>query len=67
MSESGQPRYFWCLRHERVETDTNRCPATERLGPYPSATEAQNALERVRQRNEAWDAEDARWAGEDVT
>lgn len=67
MSESGRTRYFWCLQHQRVETDADKCPVTELLGPYASAEEAENALERVRQRNEEWDAEDARWAGEEVT
>jgi hypothetical protein len=31
---------------------------TQLLGPYPSRAEAEKALEKVRQRNEAWDAED---------
>jgi hypothetical protein len=57
-------RYYWCLRHERVETDANVCPARYRLGPYASVAEAERALDRVRERNEQWDAEDARWAGD---
>lgn len=67
MSTSGTgSRYYWCLRHHRVETDANACAGKYRLGPYASATEAEHALERVRERNEAWDAEDARWAGEET-
>jgi hypothetical protein len=31
---------------------------TQLLGPYSSRAEAEKALEKVRQRNEAWDAED---------
>jgi hypothetical protein len=66
MSNSGiGARYFWCLRHHRVETDADACPAKYQLGPYASAAEAERALDRVRERNEAWDAEDARWAGEE--
>lgn len=65
MSRSGSSgRYYWCLRHRRVETDANACAAVHRLGPYPSAQDAERALERVAERNAAWDAEDARWAGE---
>lgn len=65
MSSSGSGhRYYWCLRHDRVETEANACAAVHRLGPYLSAAEAQRALERVAERNEKWDAEDARWAGE---
>ncbi|MDT5036105.1 MAG: hypothetical protein QOE03_1290 [Micromonosporaceae bacterium] len=39
------------------------CPAVDRLGPYNSAQEAEHALDRVRERNETWDAEDTRWEG----
>jgi hypothetical protein len=66
MSNSGSgARYYWCVRHRRVETDQTACRASDRLGPYDSAAEAEGALERVRARNEALDAEDARWAGEE--
>ena len=54
-----------CVRHNRVETDANACAAVNRLGPYPSAEEAERALDRVAERNAAWDAEDARWTGEE--
>lgn len=37
------------------------CPAKDRLGPYDSATEAEGALDRVRERNEVWEAENDRW------
>jgi hypothetical protein len=65
MSDSGHGSYYWCLRHHRVETDADKCPAKFVLGPYPSAADAENALQTVQDRNEAWEAEDARWAGED--
>jgi hypothetical protein len=65
MSDSGPGGgYFWCLRHGRVETGDDVCPAQYRLGPYPSAEDATRALETVEKRNEVWDAEDARWTGE---
>lgn len=65
MSSSGSGGgYYWCLQHHRVENDANACAAMHRLGPYPSAEEAERALDRVAERNEAWDAEDARWSGE---
>ncbi|SCG15004.1 hypothetical protein GA0070610_1232 [Micromonospora echinofusca] len=66
MSDSGNGGHFyWCTRHHRVETDADVCPARHVLGPYASAADAENALQTVRERNEAWEAEDARWAGED--
>lgn len=67
MSNSGTgERYYWCLRHHRVETGEDACAGRYLLGPYPSAGEAEHALERVRERNAAWDAEDARWSGEET-
>lgn len=56
--------YWWCLRHKRVESGDNMCAARHRLGPFDTPAEAERALELVRERNEAWDAEDARWEGE---
>ena len=64
MSSSGAGQYYWCLSHHRVETDADKCPAVNRLGPYGSAAEAERALERVEERNAAWDAEDERWNGD---
>jgi hypothetical protein len=63
MSNSGSHQYFWCLHHHRVETEENVCPAVRRLGPYDTATAAENALTEVAERNARWDAEDARWEG----
>ena len=65
MSNSGGGRYYWCLRHNRVETDQDVCPASMTMGPYESPTEAEQALHRVAQRNEQWDAEDKAWEGDD--
>ena len=56
--------FYWCTRHDRVESGDNMCRARYRLGPFATAAEAEHALELVRQRNEAWDEEDARWEGE---
>ena len=61
---NGSTRYFWCLRHDRVETDDNMFPAIHRLGPYATAKEATEALERIAEREAQLDAEDARWKGE---
>ena len=64
MSNSGGGPYYWCLRHNRVETDANVCPASRTMGPYDTRSEAEQALARVAERNEQLDAEDARWTGE---
>ena len=64
MSSSGAGQYYWCLLHQRVETEANMCAARHRLGPYDTAADAERALDRVRERNEEWEAEDRRWEGE---
>jgi hypothetical protein len=59
MSESGQ--FWWSLKHNRVETGKDLSPAKDRLGPYPTAAEAERALQTVARRNDIADAEDRRW------
>jgi hypothetical protein len=66
MSNSGSDaEYFWCTRHNRVETEADVCPAVYVLGPYPTRSDAERALQTVQDRNEVWDEEDRRWAGEE--
>jgi len=52
-------RWYYCLKHNAVE-GSDGCPARHRLGPYPSEAEAAHALEKVEERNEAWD-NDPKW------
>ncbi len=47
-------RWYFCLKHHAVE-GAEGCPARHRLGPYPSEAEAARALDKVEERNEAWD------------
>jgi hypothetical protein len=56
MATGDTSRYWWCLEHERVETDEG-CANTERLGPFDSATEAAAALENAQRRTEAWETD----------
>ncbi len=51
-------RYYFCLEHHAVE-GADGCPASDRLGPYESREEAQNALAKVKQRNDEWDNDPA--------
>lgn len=51
-------RFYYCLVHSSVEGKTG-CKASDRLGPYPTREEAASALEKVRQRNEAWENDPA--------
>jgi hypothetical protein len=63
MTATESPQYWWCLAHEKVETDDG-CANTERLGPFDDYAEATSALEIARRRTEAWDS-DPEWNDED--
>lgn len=39
-------------------------PNSDRLGPYETQAEAENALGKVHERNEAWEAQNAQWDGD---
>ena len=45
--------WWFCLKHQRVEHGVG-CPGKDRMGPYASEAEAAHALEKARERNEAW-------------
>ncbi len=45
--------WWFCLKHMRVEHGAG-CPDKDRMGPYDSENAAAHALERARERNEAW-------------
>ncbi len=49
--------WYYCLVHQRVEPEEG-CANAERLGPYATEAEAQSALERAQERNEAFDADE---------
>ncbi|HXF21030.1 MAG TPA: hypothetical protein VN597_11280 [Streptosporangiaceae bacterium] len=49
--------WWYCLTHQNVEQGPG-CPGKDRLGPYATREEAEHALDRVRERNEEWDAQD---------
>ncbi|MFT4298998.1 MAG: hypothetical protein QM597_05120 [Aeromicrobium sp.] len=48
--------YFFCLKHHAVEGEQG-CRAKDRLGPYDTETDAARALQKVAERNEAWDTD----------
>ena len=47
-------RWWFCLKHNAVES-TDACANSERLGPYPTAEEAERALTTAAARTEQWD------------
>ena len=56
---SDDQQWWYCLKHQTVES-SDACANAERLGPYTSQEEAQNALATAAQRTEDWD-NDPRW------
>jgi len=49
--------WFYCLKHHTVET-RDGCAERHRLGPFATRSEAEHALDKVAERNEAWDNDD---------
>jgi hypothetical protein len=46
--------WYYCIEHRMVEPKLG-CPITDRIGPFATREEAAKALEKVEERNEAWD------------
>lgn len=55
-------KYWYCVKHHRVEHD-DVCPPIDRLGPFATEDEANHALQKAQERNEAWD-NDPNWSDE---
>ncbi|MDQ6755105.1 MAG: SPOR domain-containing protein [Actinomycetota bacterium] len=51
------PQYWYNVKTHQVEEDA-QSDWTQLIGPYISREEAEKALEKVRSRNESWDAGD---------
>ena len=50
-------KFWYCVKHHAVE-GADGCPPIDRLGPYPTREEAERALEKVAERNAAWEEQD---------
>ncbi|HEX7131114.1 MAG TPA: hypothetical protein VF228_00980 [Iamia sp.] len=58
-------QWWWDLTHARAVTSDERPRDIEVLGPYPTKEAAEDWRSTTKARNDAWDAEDARWEGDD--
>ncbi len=58
-------KYWYCVKHKRVEQGEDACPPIDRLGPYSSQEEAERALAKAEERNEEWD-NDPKWNDADT-
>lgn len=52
----AQGQWYYCLDHHMVEPYEG-CRSLSRLGPYDTAEDAAAALERVQDRNLAWETD----------
>ncbi|WP_034269120.1 hypothetical protein [Actinospica robiniae] len=48
-----EAQWYYCLKHHKVEGRVG-CRAKDRIGPFATQEEAEHALEKVHERNEAW-------------
>lgn len=51
---AAENEYYFCIKHHAVEP-WDGCRSDNRLGPYATRGEAEQALEKVAARNDAWD------------
>jgi len=58
MAIDNEDQWYFCTRHNTVERADTPCPGKDLLGPYPTREEAAHALDKVKERNAAWDAQD---------
>lgn len=55
-------QYWYCLKHSTVESK-ELCQGADRMGPYPSRSEAEQALQGAAQRTQQWET-DPKWNDE---
>lgn len=60
-----QEQWYWDLKKGEAVPASERGPADEVMGPYPTKEEAEHWRDTVEARNEAWEQADRAWEGED--
>jgi hypothetical protein len=60
VSAAPTGNFWYCMKHRAVETDQG-CANSDRIGPFPTASEAADALNTIAARERAYDADDAKW------
>ncbi|MGE9807151.1 MULTISPECIES: methionine aminopeptidase [unclassified Janibacter] len=56
---------FWFnINTGQVETDDNKGPSENLMGPYESEADARNAIATAAEKTEQWDDEDRAWEGD---
>lgn len=63
-SAEGDHAQYWFNTYTHEVEQGAQSDYRQLLGPYATKGEAENALQHAKERNEAWDAEDASWRGD---
>ncbi|MFV0634888.1 hypothetical protein [Demequina sp.] len=63
-SETPAEAEFWFNTRTRMVEKGRQSSWEHLMGPYATAQEATEALEKAQQRTEDWDEEDAQWRGD---
>jgi hypothetical protein len=63
-TEDLEQTFWFCIKHHAVERFAG-CGSNNRIGPFKSSDDAQNALKTIADRESRYDAEDAAWEGDD--
>jgi hypothetical protein len=59
-----QPQYWFNIATGKVQTNYDKGQGKNLMGPYPTAEQAEHALQSAAERTEKWDEEDRRWRDE---
>ena len=52
--------YWYCMKHRRVER-YDETDSANRIGPFPTADAAANALQTIAEREQRYEQEDRAW------
>jgi hypothetical protein len=58
MANYSEAQWYFNTKTNAVEPFDTTTPTKDLLGPYPTREEAAHALDKVKERNEAWDAQE---------
>jgi hypothetical protein len=58
MTNNNEEQWYYNTRTNTVEPFDTPTPGKDLLGPYATREEAAHALDKVKERNQAWDAQE---------
>jgi hypothetical protein len=58
MTNNNEEQWYYNTKTNTVEPFDTPTPTKDLLGPYATREEAAHALDKVKERNQAWDAQE---------